>query len=85
MAWLIFIGLGCLLFPTAPFSGRCLNGIIELLIALQGVFEVGEEVKCLVMGLDPGYTNISLSIAGEHHTPLNSSSPFSCTTSRHGI
>ncbi|EFN51854.1 hypothetical protein CHLNCDRAFT_139746 [Chlorella variabilis] len=30
---------------------------------VQGVFEVGEEVKCLVMGLDPGYTNISLSIA----------------------
>ena len=31
---------------------------------LQGVFKVGEEVKCLVMGLDPGYTNISLSVAG---------------------
>ena len=25
---------------------------------------MGEQVKCLVMGLDPGYTNISLSIAG---------------------
>ena len=31
---------------------------------VQGVFKVGEEVKCLVMGLDPGYTNISLSVAG---------------------
>ncbi|KAL4854066.1 30S ribosomal protein S1 [Chlorella vulgaris] len=30
---------------------------------VQGIFEVGEEVRCLVMGLDPGYTNISLSIA----------------------
>lgn len=30
---------------------------------VQGVFEVGEQVKCLVMGLDPGYTNISLSVA----------------------
>ncbi|KAI7835393.1 hypothetical protein COHA_010703 [Chlorella ohadii] len=28
-----------------------------------GIFKLGEEVKCLVMGLDPGYTNISLSIA----------------------
>lgn len=32
---------------------------------VQGVFRVGEQVKCLVMGLDPGYTNISLSVAGE--------------------
>ena len=32
---------------------------------MQGVFEVGEQVKCLVMGLDPGYTNISLSVAGQ--------------------
>lgn len=30
----------------------------------QGVFKIGEQVKCLVMGLDPGYTNISLSVAG---------------------
>ncbi|KAL4450617.1 hypothetical protein ABPG77_000973 [Micractinium sp. CCAP 211/92] len=31
--------------------------------SVQGVFKVGEQVKCLVMGLDPGYTNISLSVA----------------------
>lgn len=34
----------------------------------QGVFKVGEQVKCLVMGLDPGYTNISLSVAGKSTT-----------------
>jgi hypothetical protein len=33
---------------------------------VDGMFEIGEEVKCLIMGMEPGYTNISLSIAGEH-------------------
>ena len=30
---------------------------------MQGVFSLGERICCLVMGLDPDYSNISLSTA----------------------
>lgn len=30
---------------------------------LQKIFAIGDDVSCLVMGLEPDYSNISLSIA----------------------
>lgn len=56
----VFVGINNTRVSGLLHISNVSRGHIE---SVQGIFDVGDEVKCLVMGLDPGYKNISLSTA----------------------